>query len=445
MCAVVSADHSLTVNPLKLSPQMGAILAFLGLNKTVPILHGAQGCASFSKSLLTRHFREPIPLQTTALRQEQVILGGESAVTDTLQAVIKKQHPEMIGLITTALTETSGEDIDSVITRFRAANPGAPPIITVHTSDYSGSLSNGYVTALAAILDEVETWQREKKAKQLRYRPLAALVLGPTATPGDVDEIKELFAEFEFETIVLPDLSLSLDGHLGKGVFGTTVGGVTDKELARLKDVDFTFSFGTSVVHLGERIARWSGSPHFPYLSLNTLPAIDELVEFLSNESQIRVSDRLLRQRERYMDRMIDVHSYFSGQRIALAGEPDLLAAMEQGLKGLGAEVVAVFSPIPPSTLGYRNTWMVGDFDQLEQHLLTLPVHLRPQLLLSNSHGRQTARRLGMEFLAYGLPVWDRVGVPSESSVLYRGACQWITQLTNVMLSSHFDDIHTKD
>ena len=56
-----------SVNPLKMSAPLGGALFFLGLDKSLPVFHGSQGCTSFALVLLGRHFKESIPLQTTAM------------------------------------------------------------------------------------------------------------------------------------------------------------------------------------------------------------------------------------------------------------------------------------------------------------------------------------------------------------------------------------------
>ena len=41
-------EKPLQVNPFKLSQPMGATLAFLGVDKCMPLMHGGQGCTSFT-------------------------------------------------------------------------------------------------------------------------------------------------------------------------------------------------------------------------------------------------------------------------------------------------------------------------------------------------------------------------------------------------------------
>ena len=57
-------------NPQKNSPALGATLAYLGVNGLLALLHGSQGCSSFIRLQLSRHFKEPIPLNSTALLED---------------------------------------------------------------------------------------------------------------------------------------------------------------------------------------------------------------------------------------------------------------------------------------------------------------------------------------------------------------------------------------
>ncbi len=54
----------LQVNPIRLTQPMGAALAFLGIDRCMPLMHGGMGCTSFTKVFLTRHFCAPIDMNT---------------------------------------------------------------------------------------------------------------------------------------------------------------------------------------------------------------------------------------------------------------------------------------------------------------------------------------------------------------------------------------------
>lgn len=76
MAQLIQERKPLSVNPLKLSAPLGAALAFLGIKGCLPLFHGSQGCTAFAKALLVRHFREAIPMSTTAMSEVDTILGG---------------------------------------------------------------------------------------------------------------------------------------------------------------------------------------------------------------------------------------------------------------------------------------------------------------------------------------------------------------------------------
>ncbi len=115
MVEIIKRNKALSVSPLKSSQPIGASLAFLGMNKTMPMLHGSQGCTAFGKVFLVRHFREPIPLQTTAMEQISTIMGADENIIEGLKTLYDKAKPELVGVITTGLSDVQGADIKRVI------------------------------------------------------------------------------------------------------------------------------------------------------------------------------------------------------------------------------------------------------------------------------------------------------------------------------------------
>ncbi|MDZ4151730.1 nitrogenase component 1, partial [Methylicorpusculum sp.] len=76
MAEIHKRKKALSVNPLKASQPIGGSLATLGFDKAIPMLHGSQGCTAFAKVFFVRHFREPIPLQSTAIDQGSSVMGA---------------------------------------------------------------------------------------------------------------------------------------------------------------------------------------------------------------------------------------------------------------------------------------------------------------------------------------------------------------------------------
>ena len=94
MAMVTISKKACAVNPLKMSQPIGGALAFMGLRGAMPLLHGSQGCTSFGLVLFVRHFKEAIPLQTTAMSEVATVLGGFENVE---QAVLNIYNRDQAG------------------------------------------------------------------------------------------------------------------------------------------------------------------------------------------------------------------------------------------------------------------------------------------------------------------------------------------------------------
>ena len=154
MAEIVPSEKPLAVNPLKVSQPVGASLAFLGLAQAMPLEHGARGCTSFNKLFFMRHFQEPIALQTTAMDQIAAVIGADGNVVEALRTIADTNAPEVIGLITTALSETQGADIPRTVRAFRERHPEHDhiSIVAVSASDTLGCLETGFAASVEAII-----------------------------------------------------------------------------------------------------------------------------------------------------------------------------------------------------------------------------------------------------------------------------------------------------
>ena len=128
MANVTIGKKACAVNPLKMSQPIGGALAFMGLRGAMPLLHGSQGCTSFGLVLFVRHFKEAIPLQTTAMSEVATVLGGYENVEQAILNIYNRAKPEMIGICSTGVTETKGDDVEGYIKLIREKHPAARAI-----------------------------------------------------------------------------------------------------------------------------------------------------------------------------------------------------------------------------------------------------------------------------------------------------------------------------
>ncbi len=454
MARVVEARRAVAVNPLKHSAPLGGALAFLGLDRCLPVLHGSQGCASFAKVLLTRHFREAVPLQTTALTEVTGILGAGENLVAALAAVAARHRPALIGVLSTGLTETRGDDVALALREFRAAHPelAGVPVVPASTPDFRGGLERGYAAAVEAILAELAVPAAGVPRNAPPAEPPAAraaprtapppgavprqvnLLAGPALSPLDAEEVRGMVESFGLRAVVLPDLAASLDGHLEADWSPLTTGGTTVADVAAMGRSEFTLAVGGTVAGAAALVAERARVPFQVYDHLTGLEAGDRFLADLAALTGRPVPERWRRWRSRLADGLLDAHFELGGRRVALALEPDLLAAVAALLAEVGAEVVAAVAPTPSPVLTRVPCAevVVGDYADLEERARDGGA----ELLVAGSHGRRSAARLGIPLFRLGFPVFDRLGAQYLVTAGYRGSMALLFGLANTLLDA---------
>lgn len=442
---VTRSKKSVAVNPLKQSPPLGAALAFLGLKGIVPLFHGSQGCTAFAKVLLVRHFREAIPLATTAMTEVTTILGGEDNIEQALLTLVESAKPDLIGLLTTGLTETRGDDMDGIIKSIRKRHPELDylPIIFVSTPDYKGALQDGFAAAVNSIVatDYVGRGQGDRENSDIANQTKQVTILaGSMLSPGDVEEIKEIVEAFGLKPLVIPDLSGSVDGHLDDDYNSKTPGGTSLSKLQQLKRSLFTIAIGESMRSAASTLKEKFDTNYQVLPRLTGLGGVDNFLWLLAQIASYKSDDnwqfkpqipeKYQHQRRQLQDAILDTHFYLGGKKISLALEPDLLYQTSWLLKEMGAEIQAAVtttkSPILKE-LPFANV-TIGDLEDLE--------NLAPSsdLIITNSQGKGLAKKLNIPLYRMGYPIYDRLGNGSRCLVGYKGSMQFLFDLGNIFI-----------
>ncbi|MFH7242004.1 MAG: bifunctional nitrogenase iron-molybdenum cofactor biosynthesis protein NifEN [Spirulina sp.] len=424
---IIARRKAVAVNPLKQSQPLGAALAFLGIQGAMPLFHGSQGCTAFAKVLLVNHFQEAIPLATTAMSEVSTVLGGDDNVHQGILTVLQNTQPELVGLFTTGLTETRGDDMQGILRDFHAANPEVTvPIVFASTPDYKGSLEDGFAAAVESL---VQTMPEPGEINPKQITLLASAALGP----GDVAELKEIVEAFGLTPIVLPDLSTSLDGHLDDADHYTTAtGGTTVAELKAVGRSALTLALGGSMAKAAAILTERFGTPAQTFTQLTGLGAVDDLLYALTQISGQPVPAKYLRQRRQVQDAMLDTHFFFGRKKVGLALEPDLLHNVAWWLHSTGAELQAAVTTAPSpllKDLPIAQTY-IGDFEDLEDLAATA------DLWITNSKARPIARRLGIPLYLHGFPMLEHLGNGHRCTVGYRGTLDLLFAIGNILLEA---------
>jgi len=417
---IISPLKPLQVNPIKHSNPMGAALAFMGIKNALPLMHGAQGCASFTKVFLTRHFAEPIAIQNTAVSDITAVLdGGDYSITAAIEHVMERYSPELIGLHTTGLTETKGDDVA------RIAQMSEAPIVYVNTPDYEGGMEEGWARCVLALITQLTKPAAECDIKRLVILPHLTL------QPLEVERLKLLCAAFGFNALALPDLSTSLDGHLEAGQGKLTEGGICTAQIQSLASASIVLSVGASMEQAAKTLCDLNPEMSHLYLPhLMGLDTNDTLIAFLMQKSGVEPSPIIKQWRKRLQDALLDCHFVLGKSRLIITGEPDQIVGMCALLRTAGATIEAAISTVPSPSLERIDAKrvFVGDLEDAENLIDAC------DLVIGNTHCERLADEAFVAVMLRGFPNYEEVGNALKSDVLYEGSCAFLFEVTNTLI-----------
>jgi nitrogenase molybdenum-cofactor synthesis protein NifE len=429
-------NHSILINPIKHSPAIGAAMALQGIDRALPIVHGAQGCTFLGKVLLTKHFREPIALASSKIFVEEVVIGSEDKLIATIDGFIEKNNPALVGILTSGLSEVKGDDVARVVRQLNGKYPKRK-VIHIPTPDYDGGLETGYARAVEAIIGTAECGVRNAESPLTQSSPRGErcnekkqinIIAGSHLTPADFSEIRQIVESFGLKAIMLPDLS-ALDGSR-QGVSPLATGGTSATDLATMADASYTIGLGMSMEPAAKLLQQKFGIGYRMFDSMAGLADSDLLLQTLSEISGRPLPSGYERQRKVLVDVMRDAHIYFGGRKICIALEPDLAVQTSTWLDEMGATVeLAMIPTLSKAADRIRAKEVrIGDLYSITGEY---------DGLISNSHGESTAKRLGIPLYELGFPVYKTFGYTLKVTVGYRGTLTMISEMANVLMKKH--------
>ncbi|MDY0263527.1 nitrogenase iron-molybdenum cofactor biosynthesis protein NifN [Syntrophotalea acetylenica] len=411
-------EKPLEINPIRLSQPMGAALAFLGVDRCMPLMHGGMGCTSFTKVFFTRHFCEPIAIQTTAVTDVAAVLdGGDGSIVEAVHNITRKVTPSLIGLHSTGITETKGDDIRGAAKQIKF------PIVHVHTADFEGGLESGWGKTVTAMIEQLVEDRSEIRSDKVVLLPHISM------QPIEVEKLKEFIGSFGLQVVALPDLSTALDGHLGHKQGALSSGGVTVDEIFSLAEAGAVISVGESVKFSAAALLKKNPAMRHMHLDhVQGLVATDNLVEKLMDYAGLQQpSPTVVRWRKRLQDVMLDSHFALGQTRIMVTGEPDFLAGACQSLTEAGACIGLVLSSVDSPQLGRieAERVVVGDLEDAEK------LQSEYDLIIGNFHAEALARRYGKALVPRGFPCWEMIGNQLKNDLLYEGGAYFLCEAAN--------------
>lgn len=412
-----------SVYPLKMSQPLGGALACLGINKTIPIHHGSQGCTSFSVAMLTRHFREITPIQTTALSEIATIVGDDVNLHEAIKNVIDSRNPEMVVILSTGVSETRGDDVKGGLRRFRIKYKEYDniPILFVSTPDFKGSLEDGFTATINEIVENIPE-------KRDTIKGQVNVILSPFLTAGDIDEIREIIESFGLKPIILPDLSETMSGVIDHFIT-IPEGGTTLEDIKNMGASEFSIAIGFSARSSVKILYEKFGIPFYAFDSLTKIEEIDRFFQTLSLNTGKSIPKKYIKQRKQLVDLMLDTHFYYINKSISIALEPSHIFSIYAFIKdNLGINVETVVSPSKSDILKEIKAEhvMIGDLEDLKDNIS------KSLIIFSNSHAYHIAKEKHCHLIRVGIPIFEEFGHFLKTYVSYKGAINILSQVGSI-------------
>src|SRR6266496_2066571 len=317
------ARQALVINPVHACQPLGAELVAHGFEGTLPFVHGSQGCASYYRSTLNRHFREPAPAVSDAMTEDGAVFGGQANLHEALENAYALYKPKMMAIFTSCMPEIIGDDLNAFLKNARAKGhiPKDYLLPYANTPSFNGSHVNGYDAMLAAILQTLT----EGKKVEGRCTGKLNLLPGFDANTGNYREYKRILELFGIPVTVIADISDTFDSP-NDGKYRIYAGGTPLAEAADTINGKATMTVGPYATAKTFAWVKESFAGKHVSLPLPMgIAKTDALLMKLSELFDKPVPDALRAERGRAVDAVTDAHQYMHGKKFAVYGDPDLL------------------------------------------------------------------------------------------------------------------------
>ena len=438
-----------TANPCHQCRPLGAMVAFQGVEGCVPFLHGSQGCATYMRRYLISHYREPVDIASSSVSEKEAVWGGGPALRQGLRNVAEKYHATVVGVATTCLTETTGEDLNMLLHEWRKEvverplDVPAPDVVKVPCPSYDGTHLEGFHGAVRSLVDHFA----------VPCDPHGKIAVFPGfVSPADLRHIRQILSGFELDAILVPDYADRLDGPALAESSPLPEGGTSVAEMRSLAGSRLALEFGrctpdtlSGAALLSEKCGvsrRRIGLP----VGIRETDALYSILEEISGRE---TPPETVHERGRLIDGLVDAHKVLSGRTAVVFGDEDLVVGLVSFLTEIGVKTTLVVS-------GGRSGHLRSEIDRVSRTFLENPPRiledadfrdmeecaesLDADFFLGHSKGYTLARKRNIPLIRVGFPVHDRFGAQRILHVGWSGALALLDTIVNTILERRQDD-----
>jgi nitrogenase molybdenum-iron protein beta chain len=443
--------EALTINPAKACQPLGAVLCALGFEKTMPYVHGSQGCVAYFRTYFNRHFKEPICCVSDSMTEDAAVFGGQKNMFAGLENAKAIYKPTMIAVSTTCMAEVIGDDLNAFINNAKKNGhiPEDYPIPFAHTPSFVGSHVTGWDNMFEGIMRyfTLNTMEGKKPGANGKLN----IVPGFETYLGNFRVIKRMLREMGVDYTFLSDPEEVLDTP-ADGQYRMYAGGTT---IDQVKDAPNAITTLLLQPWQLEKTAKYvEGTWNHTVPELKIPMGLEWTDNFLMKVSELTgkpISESLEKERGRLVDMMTDSHTWLHGKRYALWGDPDFVMGLTKFLLELGAEPTHIVCHngnkrwrkemvklLEASPYGKKAEVHTG---KDLWHMRSLVFTDKPDFMIGNSYGKFIQRDTitkGKEFevplIRIGFPIFDRHHLHRDTTLGYEGAMYILKTLVNAVL-----------
>ncbi len=430
----MSERKALRVNPCKTCQPVGAMYAALGVHKCMPHSHGSQGCASYHRTYLSRHYKEPAMSSTSSFTEGASVFGGGSNLKTAVKNVFDIYDPDIIAVHTTCLSETIGDDVGSYIMDMDI--PEDKLVVHASTPSYAGSHINGFFNMVCGFINCM--------AEQTGTPNGKTAILPGFVNPGDMRELKHMLELMKVPFTMLPDTSGVMDAPMTGRFEMYPKGGTTIPEIKGLGDCNDAIALGTITSTEPAELLKKKFKIPYKMLPLPMgIEASDRFIMELSKISKAEVPYEIEEQRGQLVDILLDSHAYTYEKKVAIFGDPDIVVGLTAMCLEMGMIPKYVITGTPKADFEREVNELLdrysiegavvkanSDLFELHQLIKNEPV----DLLLGNSYGKAIAKAEDIPFVRAGFPILDRYVHSYMPLVGYFGMMRLVEIITNKLM-----------
>jgi nitrogenase molybdenum-iron protein NifN len=429
-----------TQNACKLCTPFGAALAFKGVENTIPLLHGSQGCATYIRRYIISHFKEPVDIASSNFSEDTAIFGGGENLKNAIRNIALQYKPDLIGIASTCLSETIGDDVAMIVKEYKSeeGENAKTEIVSVSTPSYSGTHSSGFFKTVAALVHALS----EKNEDCTHTLNLFSGMI----SPEDIRYLKRLIADMKIDAVILPDYSETLDGTPWKEYCYLPKGGTPLARIRAMGGSRASIECGRSITDAESAAFLLNEKYNIPFYRVGLPIGIRETDHFMSVLSE--VSGRALPReyseaRARCLDAYADGHKYVFGARAVIYGDDDFVVGMASFLDEIGMvpalcatgsksgrlrEMIA--KVLEHTEIDAIHISEGVDFFEIEKSARESAV----DIIIGSSKGFKMSRALNVPLLRLGFPIHDRFGGARILHLGYHGALALFDMVVNALL-----------